>query len=617
MPLLVISSYPVRWRRILWTVILLDIIIALGGIGTLVWLLTHPSEPESGFFLVYTLERLFLILASTVLIFFFLFLLWGIKFKVEYVKSFLKFIEQPKPAQKLLVSATLFFAISIGLMTWFSRNESTQFYFTRLFPLLLWGMLVLTLVWIFLIVLMWQTVVRAFREYFPVNEEKEIHPIRTTNKCLFFVLVGISFVYLILQFKSYLDVREAVLIGDSWSYLQGASLELNDPVFFSDRRPWAILIFYKILGSSQTAIEIFQLSISTIAWLWLAWVFIGSIKNDGVKLVGFIVTLSFGLSPTVQVWNHAVLSESLSISFMIFILAVFVQLSQQWKWRYLVWLALLFVFWMGFREANAYIALFVAFTFLIMGFIRRTLRIYWLISFVIGITFLINYQFSSATALPRWALPLAEVITHRILPNQEFLKYFSDNGMPVTPELMALSGRNAISDNFAVVNNIRLKRFSKWLFNDARNVYVEFLLAHPVYTIASPFVNIETLLGYDYFEGVTVDDYVAALPKLVNELFYPTEWFWAYWWLSLFAVGFIVTINLRTARRIYWVILVFLLLAFPQLYLIWHGDALDVERHAVVMNIQVHLGLWWLIIIYIDKVLETRQKEHSDDPFLD
>jgi len=34
MQLLGIPSYPVRWRRILWTVILLDIIVTLGGNGT-------------------------------------------------------------------------------------------------------------------------------------------------------------------------------------------------------------------------------------------------------------------------------------------------------------------------------------------------------------------------------------------------------------------------------------------------------------------------------------------------------------------------------------------------------------------------------------------------------
>jgi len=285
------------------------------------------------------------------------------------------------------------------------------------------------------------------------------------------------------------------------------------------------------------------------------------------------------------------------------ILAAFVQLSQHWKWRFLFGLVIFFVLWMSFREANAYIAIFVALALLIMGFIRRTFRVYWLLTFFIGAAFLFNYQLSSAYGLPRWALPLAEVITHRILPNQEYLEYFSENGMPVTPELMALSGQNAINNNYAIINTNELKKFSRWLFNDARNVYVKFLLTHPVYTITSPLMDIKALLGYDYLEGFHIPDYTPALPTQLNNLFYPVSWFWIYLGVSLLAAGFILVTNLRIKERVYWIVLAFLLLALPQLYLIWHGDALDVERHAVVMNIQFHLGILWLVIFYIDAVV--------------
>jgi len=605
-----ISSNPVRWRRLLWAVSLLDILIVLEGIGILAWFLSHPSEPGSRVFLAYSLERWILILATVGIIFSFLFFLWAIKFRTGRVESLIKFFDQPKQAGRLLFFATFIFVLTAGLMLWLPRYEAVQLYYARLLPLLLWGTVTVAQVWIFLTVLMRQTVVQTFKDFFPVEGEMQIYPIRTISKYLFLVLIGISFVYLVLQIKSYLDIREAVLIGDSWSYLYGAGLDLNDPAFFSERRPWAILLVYKILGNSQTAIEIFQLSLSTLAWLWLSWTFARSLKNQWIKLTGFVVTLGLSLSPTVQLWNHTVLSESLSISLLVLILAVFVQLSQQWKWRYLFWLILFFVLWMSFREANAYIALFVALALLIMGFARRTFRVYWLLPFFIGVAFLLNYQLSLAYGLPRCALPLSEVITHRILPDQEYLEYFSDNGMPVTPELMALSGKNANSDNYAIINDIKLKRFSRWLFNDARNVYVKFLLTYPGYTITSPLADVKALLGYDYLEGFYIPDYTAALPTQVNNLFYPVGWFWSYLWVSLLAAGFILVANLRTKKRVYWIIVVFLLLSLLQLYLIWHGDALDVERHAVVMNIQFHLGILWLVIFHIDTICTNMFPRH-------
>jgi len=587
----------------------LILIIALEGLGTLVWFIAHPSEPASRVFLFYSLERWLLIIATSAIILVFLFVLWAIRFRTVWVDNLLKFFERPKQASNLVVSVTFLFVIVAGLMIWLPRNDVAQSYFARIFPLLLWGFVILAQVWFFLVALNWQTIVKTIKVYFPVSKENQIYPVNTTNRYLLLALIGISLVYLVLQVRNYLNVREAVLIGDSWSYLYGASLDLKDPAFFSERRPWGILLVYKILGSSQAMIELFQLSVSTLAWLWLALVFIGSIKNQWIKLTGFIVTLGFSLSPAVQVWNHTVLSESLSISLMVLILALFLGLSQRWKWRYLSLLILLFLFWMSFREANAYVALFVAFALFIMGLARRTFRAYWVLSFFIGVIFLINYQLSSAYALPRWALPMAEVITKRILPNQEYLDYFAENGMPVTPELMALSGRWANSDDYAVINSTKLKKFTRWLFKDARNVYVKFLLTHPAYTIWSPLANVKDLLGYDYFKGIPVPGYAPALPVQVNELFYPERWFWVYWWISLVSTGFIFATGSRTSKSLYWFILIFLLLSIPHLYLVWHGDALDVERHAVLANIQFHLGVWLLIILYVDRVI-TNQLSH-------
>jgi hypothetical protein len=284
-------------------------------------------------------------------------------------------------------------------------------------------------------------------------------------------------------------------------------------------------------------------------------------------------------------------------------LAAFAGLFQQWKWHYLLLWAVFFLLWMSIREANAYVALFVAFALFILGFVRRTFRTYWFLTFFIAVIFLFNYQLSSAYALPRWALPLAEVITKRILPDQEYLEYFRANGMPVTPELMALSGRWANSDDYAVINSTELKKFTRWLFNDARQVYVKFLITHPAYTIASPLADIRLLLGFDYFEGIPIPDYAPALPSLVNELFYPVSWFWVYLWLSMLSTGFIFAAHLRNNTRIYWFMFVFWLLSIPHLYLVWHGDALDMARHAVIANIQFHLGVWLLIILSLDRFI--------------
>lgn len=608
MHLLEISSYPARWQRLMRAVVWLDILILLEGIGTLAWLMAHPSELGSRVFLAYSLERWFLILVAAAMVAIFLYILWGIKYKTERVETLIEFFGTPKQANRLLVFVTVLFILSTGLMLWLPRVDSLQPYLLRLYPLLLWGAAIVMQVWLFLMVLMWGTVVQFLKDFFPVDREEQLYLVKTTSKSLLVVLIFISLGYLIIQFKSYLSVRTSILIGDSWSYLQGAALNISDPNFFSERRPWAILLFYKMLGSSQSLIEIFQLSISTAAWLFLAWKFIGSIKKEWIKIAGFLVILGFSLTPTIQVWNHAVLSESLSISLMVLIIAIFIGLAQKWEWRALFFLMLYFVLWMSFREANAYIALMVAFALVISGFARRTLRVYWILSFLIGVTFFVNYQLSAIYALPRWALPLAEVITVRILPDREYLDFFASKGMPVNPALMAFSGRWANSDEYAIVNSAELAKFEKWLYTEGRDVYVKFLLTHPSYTIELPLKNMDVLLADDFFEDIPVPGYAPALPTVVHEILYPEQYFQLYLWFSIFASGFIFATSLRQKKRVYWVVIVFLLLAIPHLYLVWHGDALDIARHAVMGNVQFHLGIWLLLVLFIDSIFIGRQQ---------
>ena len=595
-------SYPAHRQGLIRALGLLDIIIILEGVGTLAWLMVHPSEPGSRFFLAYSLERWILILAIAAIILAFLFFLWAIRFRSNRVERLISYFERPKYARRLLVSISFLFILTTGALMWLHRMDAIRSYSARLLPLQLWGTVVLAQMWLFLIVLMWPTLVQTIKEYFPVSEEAQVYPI---HKNIRFVLIGITLIYLVFQIESYFNVREAILIGDSWSYLQGASLDINDPAFFSERRPWAILLFYKLLRSSQTAIDIFQLSISTMAWLFLAWKFIGSIKNNWIKVSGFIVILGFSLAPAVQVWNHAVLSESLSISLMVVIFALFIGLVQKWEWRPLLFLMVFFVLWMSIREANAYVALMVAFALVVIGFLQRGLRVYWLLSVLIGVAFLINYQLSSRYALPRWALPLAEVITKRILPDQEYRDFFANNGMPVTPELMALSGRWANSDEYAIVNSVELRKFEKWLYMNGRNVYVKFLLTHPSYAIMSPIKDSKVLLAEDYFKSIPIPRYKPTLPQIVNEVLYPERWFWVYFWLSLFVSGYIFVASLRSKRKAYRVVFIFLLLSVPHLYFVWYGDALDIARHAVIGNLQFHLGIWSLVILYFDGIFTS------------
>ena len=597
------SSYPARWKRFLWFASLLDIIIVLEGIATFVWLFASPSEPESRVFLAYSLARWGLIVFTIVLIFLFVFVLWGIKNRHEWTLKIIAPFENGKRNASLLVFSTIIFVVMLGAHIGLLSNERMQVYYWQLFPLLLFITLLVLQVWIFLLASLRQVRNRLLNTWFPVYQEDQSH-FKTTDKYLLIGLILISLMYVIAQISAGIRIPQAVALGDTTSYLEGARMQLSDPAFFSERRPWGILLIFKLLGGSLSAIGFAQLAFSTIAWLSLAWILVGSLRSNGGKFLGFMFTLGISLSPTVQVWNHAGLSESFSISTMVIILAFLVGLLQRWRWFFFLSLIFFFALWLSIHEVNLYLGMLTAITLFIFGLVRKHFRTFLVISFSIAVVLAINSHLSSLYALPRWALPVAEVITKRILPVPEYLDYFSSQGMPVRPELMALSGRWAHSDNYAILNDLKLRKFSNWLFRDGKTVYAKFLIAHPIYTFTMPLLNLNEMLAVDFSH--LIPGYVPALPLIANEFLFPICWFRIYLGLSVLLLGLTLWKHRREKSRAYWLIVLFFAFSIPYLYLTWHGDALDVERHASIANVQFHLGMWLLVVFLIDTVLKNR-----------
>jgi hypothetical protein len=56
--------------------------------------------------------------------------------------------------------------------------------------------------------------------------------------------------------------------------------------------------------------------------------------------------------------------------------------------------------------------------------------------------------------------------------------------------------------------------------------------------------------------------------------------------------------------------LTMILLVYPHAFLVWHGDAMELGRHAVQAGIQFHLGLWLLGLLALDYYLTSSGRSH-------
>jgi hypothetical protein len=85
-------------------------------------------------------------------------------------------------------------------------------------------------------------------------------------------------------------------------------------------RPWGLPLFYAILGSDQWRV-VGQWTIATIAWAYFAWELSRNLRTAWARYAVAAGILVLGLLRTIANWDLAILSESLSISLGLLVLA--------------------------------------------------------------------------------------------------------------------------------------------------------------------------------------------------------------------------------------------------------------------------------------------------------
>jgi hypothetical protein len=474
-------------------------------------------------------------------------------------------------------------------------------YFGRIRPALIWLALASGQVGLALLVILRRPILRWFSQFFPLKAlTQETESLRWSQR---YVMLGISFLFLALQLASFLQVGQARWLPDSIDYIFPAeTYAWTEPGLWTHTKPWGAAVLYKLTGSSPLTIAAIQTFLSALAWLSLAWVLSRIIRAGWLKVAAFALILGFSLAPPVQMWNHIIQSESLSISLLALVLAILISLLQRWRWEKITALILLFAWWMGTRETNVYLGLLVAGFLFFIGLLYKHQRFYWAVSVVLVLFGYVNLQISEIPTIPRWLYPLTNTVLHRILPDEKFLRYFEARGLPISPQLLSLSGGFANSADFAVFNHPGLNDVETWLYRRGKDAYIRFLLEHPLYTLASPWQHVQELLAPRDLMSYTPEQYKPLLAWLFEGVFYPGSL-----WLVLLLAGIVLIATLATKpwreTLAFWLALGFLVLFFPNFYLAWHGDAAEVGRHAIQASIQLRLALWLLFLLALDTIV--------------
>jgi hypothetical protein len=415
---------------------------------------------------------------------------------------------------------------------------------------------------------------------------------------------------------------------DTVTYAAVAEAPISSSKFWAGQRSFTLPLIYKALDVDQTSLAVlsktrlvgaFQFILGVLSWTTLAVVVAGIIKNRVLKLVGFGVILAFAMTLDVSLWDRVLLSESIATSLLALIVS-FALLGVRFRdrlgphgswWQSLYWLGfvILIILYSFTRDTNAYFLAACAVVILasmafrqVRGHVSAPAWILFSI-FLLALSFV---QSNNADQGGRWVSPYYDVLQMRIFPDAVSRSYFQAAGMPAdgaTTAILLLGRRGFFR---ALESNPAAQPLTAWVQAQGRSTYMRYLLSHPVETFMGPMNRARNLVSPVSTE-YRADDYsIPVWLTIFSRFFFPLPLGIVLAWVGAIIVALYLTGRRRKPRAEWSVPAILLLTAVPLMYVVWYGDAIEVERHAFQISLQIRLGLWMLTVFLADAWLATR-----------
>ncbi|MEY2426478.1 MAG: hypothetical protein QOI61_2050 [Actinomycetota bacterium] len=382
---------------------------------------------------------------------------------------------------------------------------------------------------------------------------------------------------------------------DSTEYLDGFTLRARPPV---------LPFVYAVLGENVHRITIAQGVIGAVCWLVLAATARRLVESGGAKTAMFITVLVVGACDTVARWDSALLSESLSISLGVLVLACLIRVIGGADRRWVIGLCAAAAAWAFTREMNAAFVVFGALVWVVWPHRRSGMRELAVGLAVPAILALALVASNSARTAPS----LYDVVGVRVLADEGMTRYFESHGMPKSVERL----RGRYSDPYDPKDPFRtaadLEGFRRWASKHGRITLVRYIVTHPRWSIGKPLRSPDMLGGPLTNPPLTSyggSGYLSPLPAELQRLVFQQNN--AALWVEVLAIAGVLAIGWRRGDPQTWVLPAMIAaLGVPHALLAWHGDTLEVGRHGVAAVVQLRVGLAMVAVIAASRIRQEK-----------
>jgi hypothetical protein len=406
---------------------------------------------------------------------------------------------------------------------------------------------------------------------------------------------------------------------DSLQYEAMGDRTLLGHFIWSGDRPPAVPLVWKLAGDAPTFV-LLQTLVAVVAWSVLAVVVARLVRRRWGQLVAGAVVLGFACTRPIVQWDRSVLSESLSLSTLALLFAATILWANRATVVRSVGVAAVALVFAATRDTQLWVVALLAVGFGACAAWRvlredaRAARTALLVT--AGLAAVVAVTAASSMSSHRDVRNVANALAVRVFPYPDRIQWFADRGMPEAGRLTAMALAQPHDGVHAPVVGVdpadpALQPLVRWMRRDGSRTYVQWLLLHPVTVLHEPFVRPERT--YNDADGHL--SFYAAPDRtdapLLTTLLYPP------WQFVLVAAAIAVVAGelLGQDRRAAWIATAFLgILGLAHELVAWHGDGMEVTRHASVGNVQVRLGVLILGVVLLDGRWRSGQPEASMRP---
>lgn len=415
---------------------------------------------------------------------------------------------------------------------------------------------------------------------------------------------------------------------DSASYLDVSRLGPFDPSFWWAQRAVGVPLVIWLTGGNDRLFFLVQTLLYAVAVAFLCSVILSIVRRRWLAWITVGMIASICAHPRFGLWHLEILSESLSLSLSVFMIAAWLRVMHSPTRRHLFIGIAVTVAWMSLRDVHIVFGFILAIALFAWGAASR----HWSLrsGSMLGAGVLVvfgSYVLVAQSVSDRNVAPLINNVGERVLPDPEVTETFVSLGMPLDDVLRERTGSDAWSDDQAFLRDPDLAEFRSWADARGQRALLTSLIVDAPFWLNTTERVLDSTLPLDFTE----------YDRHATSLRLPTRLFWfqgprtsmqlAGW--AAGAAGALVALvvaavrpssaseqdTLRSGRRRAPAMAgVALVAVLADLHVSASGDSVEVQRHVLGSVFRLSLVLVILVALGVASILDRLRPVRETAP---